>query len=519
MNSYQDLENKDQAPAQQENSTSNNGVLEKLNKYFQLVNDFENVKQDLRNHTNGYFDSLMGMIDYKFSNPVKDPNFYHYAAEAWILTILKTLRAILQEDLNQGKDYFSISFNDILEKINKIKLDEDSFIENLETLLGTYKIKDHIIKITQIKMSQIFLKKIELAKEITIQNRINENITKINFEEIIFLILKKALNFTLNELNSREEDKNSLLFLNVFTQLKKISDNENLNLFTLEDYQKELNKLLEKSDTETKNLEVELLNPVSTFYNFSIISFKDLVKEIETFNVNSSNLLKKIKFLVKSNFSRAKHLLKNTYNYINLKSSDYRVFALVNSIIDKTLIKSQSLVQTSKKKYTDVKQWVQTSPTLQNYATVTKNVYSCFNVYYYSMFDRVEKVVLPLKDIIIFYYSKSVRIFVDAKLWTGDKIKNFYTLIKQTTSDVFGEKGKGIGQVFYDSKQKVFQIIIENHEDMVKKYPNIKSVEDWLSFKLNQVQNMAPNVVSNFKKIMGLAPPEPCGDLKCEKAN
>jgi hypothetical protein len=515
MTEYQELENKDQAPVTQENSEQNKAVLKKINKYFQLANDFENVKQDLRNHTNGYLDSLLGMIDYKFSNPVKDPNFYHYAAEAWILTIFKTLRAILQEDLNQGKDYFAITFNDILEKIYKIKLDEDSFIENLETLLGTYKIKDPIIKITQIKMSQIFLKKIDSAKEITIQNKINENLTKSQFEEILLLILKKALNFTLNELNSVEEDKNSLLFLNVFTQIKKISEKDKTNnTLTLESFQNELNKLSEKSENQTKNLEVELLNPVSTFFNFSIISFRDLVKEIETFNVNSSNLLKKMKFLVKSNFSRAKYLLKNTYNYINLKSSDNRVFAIVNSIIDKTVLKSQSLVRNTKKNYNDIKQWVQMSPTVNNYATLTRNFYSCCSFYYSKMND---KVVRPVKDIIVIYYSKSVRIIVDTKEWTIDKIKNFYGLIKQTISDVFGEKGTR--QVFYDARQKVFLILIENHEDILKKYPSIKSVEDWLCSKLNQVQNFAPNMVNNFKRMIGLAAAEPCGDLKCEKAN
>ena len=500
MSQYQELENIEnkELEKKQENSNQNCAVLNRLNKYFSLLNEFERVREDLKNQTRGYLDSMLKLIKYKFTNPVKDPNFFHYASEAWLLSVFKNLRTVLHEDLNQGKDYFSITFNDLLEKIYQLKIDEECFIDYLDILLGTYKVNDHIIKITQIKMSGIFLKKIEQAKEMTIQKKINENIKRKEFEEIIFLILKKALNFTLNDLNSQEQDKNSLLYLNVYTEMRKVSSNE----LTMQLFLNEINKSSEKCESKSNISEVELLNPTSTFYNFANISLVDLLKDIKTFNVNSSNLIEKIKFLFSSNYSRAKHLVKYTYRYINLKSADNRVFALMNNILDRSVSQSQALCNFTGNNFKEIKTWF--APKLNKYFTTSKNVFNYCTNFYTIISDQIVKVIQPVKNILVLYYENSVRIILNAKTWTLEEVRTFYTQICKSFSC-----GKGLRQVVYDQKEKVFHIIIENHQELLKTCPRVKSVEDWILEKVQYLQKYDfLNVINNFKRILSLAPEE-----------
>jgi len=284
-----------------------------LNEYFQILSNFENIKQKLQEKRETILSYLFYRFGYTFSTKLTEPNFYHFAAESWFLTILNQLKVIIREEITEKKiknqECTEFTFNDLLTKIFSIVLNESLFIENLEIILGTYQIAEDVVKITQIKLGQIFIEKICKSKEDTLAKPIPANINRRNFEDVLFLVLKKAVNYTLNCLDSKQNNKDSLLLLNIFTEMKKRNkENHFLNVFIDEvNKQKEEENKEEHDESEREN-RIEILNPSSAFYYFAISSLGEVLEDIEIFNMNSDGIITKLRVLITRSYSKVRSL-------------------------------------------------------------------------------------------------------------------------------------------------------------------------------------------------------------------
>jgi len=123
--------NKNKNYVEQKNSHINNKNPNfYITKYFTLVLRFQEIKECLKSHNENYLDNLLFNLGMRAASFLKCPNFYHFCSEAWILTLFETM-------LHQDNDLHLESFNKLLEKIKKIKIDENRFTDNSEILLGT----------------------------------------------------------------------------------------------------------------------------------------------------------------------------------------------------------------------------------------------------------------------------------------------------------------------------------------------------------------------------------------------
>jgi hypothetical protein len=490
-----------------------------INKYFRLVNKFEKIKTYLKNSKEGFMNTFFNIFAYRFETPLVRPNFYHYTAEAWLLTVFKRLQMDYQEEMMKGiKDFLNYSFNDILEKIYEsytFENDEDLFIENLEVLLGTYKITDHILKITQMKLSQMFLKKIQLAKESTINKRIPEPLSKKNFEDIIFLIIQKALNLTLNELDSREEDKNSLLLLNVFTDMKakyfekhdKFESDKNLNKnFSLEEFKQELTKYRKVDESyNTSKADVEIMNPYEIFYYFSISNLGELIQDINIFIINCSGIIGKTQFMIKNNLLKMKSYLEMSKNFAMGLSNNFRLNFFINyvkNIYQILYAKEQQVVQLGKNKFFKLKSWINESAMI---STSKDIIFVGFDAMKGMIHDNVYE---PIKDVTIMYTKFGLNIFIKYGTYSKEYVMKIYNDLKRKLVELFGE-GPLI-KFRTDMQEKYLNIAIntsmiltdyEKFRNLIKNsLEQISNKEIIDSLSVNKVKSM---LVRNFRKMIG----------------
>jgi hypothetical protein len=132
------------------------------------------------------------------------------------------------------------------------------------------------------------------------------------------MIVQKALNLTLNELDTKEEDKNSLMLLNVFTEMKakyfekhdKLEENENLNKnLSLDEFKQEVFKNIKvEENVSPSKSDVEIMNPYEIFYYFSISNLGELIQDINIFIINCSGIIGKAQFLFKMEFTYELHI-------------------------------------------------------------------------------------------------------------------------------------------------------------------------------------------------------------------
>lgn len=503
-----------------------------INKYFSLVNKFEKLKTYIKNSKEGFMNTFFNLFAYRFETPLIRPNFYHYTAEAWLLTVFKRLQMDYQEEMVKGKkDFLNYSFNDILEKIYEsftFESDEDLFIENLEVLLGTYKITDHILKITQMKLSQMFLKKIQLAKESTINKRIEEPLSKINFEDILFMIVQKALNLTLNELDTKEEDKNSLMLLNVFTEMKakyfekhdRFEENENLNKnLSLDEFKEEVFKNIKVEDNVSPSKsDVEIMNPYEIFYYFSISNLGELIQDINIFIINCSGIIGKAQFLFKNNLLKMKNYLQMSKAIAMGLSNNLRLNIFVNyvtNIYQVLYSKEQQVVQIGKNKISQLKSWINDSVFI---STSKDIIFVSCDAMKGILHDQVYE---PIKDVSIMYTKFGFNIFVKYGTYSKEYIKKIYDDLRTKLIQLFGDGGPLI-KFRTDMQEKYINIAINTTmiftdyekvkilvKDFIEKISN-KEIIDSLS--VNKVKSI---LVRNFKRIIGSSPQEiEMGDLK-----
>jgi hypothetical protein len=471
-----------------------------INKYFKLVNNFDNIKKFLKENKITLLHYLFSNF-YKFSNAIEHANFYHYTVEAWILTIFKQLELKYINDLSIGiSSFLNYSFNDILEEIYSFFLNEELFIENLEILLGTYKMSDPILKITQIKLSELFLKKVEIAKSNLLHSKIPQSLSKRNFEDILFLLLKNALNLTLNELDAGENEKGSLMLLNIYTELKakltEGSDEWKYKHPILNDFIKEVNLIKNKKDSERRHkaAEVELLNPNETFYYFAICSYGLLLKDIEIFILNSSSMIERINYTIKNSFlgkiSKIKNLAFYTINLIqNLK----------NNIRNEHLAPYLHLVNQTyfQEKY---KVMTRTNNAMRNFRFWVDKAY--FTYFHESKLNLslIGVVKYTYKGMTVIF-NKVINIFISTLKWSRELTILIFEQIQLIIKDIFGEKP--LIRINNNFGEKYFKIAINkriiNYEKVVELINKLIQLFN-SNLEFNKVVRLLS--IENFKKIL-----------------
>jgi hypothetical protein len=419
---------------------------ETLLSYSLLLKRIDKIKQKINQNKNCLVNYFFNLFGYKFQNKIQNPNFYHYTSEAWILTILKQLKEEL--DNREEGEIREKSFNELLKIIKNIELDESLFIENLEFLLGTSKTSDHVIKITQMKLSQLFLKKTSLSIKETLTPELREEVSDAaSFQKILFLILEKAVNFTLNELDSKEEDKSSLLLLNVYTDLymkhREHGEENFLNEFVREIKSLKEANISNSSNNEQShsdiNLEVEVLNPCQTFYFFANSSFEELLQDIFIFSLNSGSALAKIKRYINAKYSQIKSTIRYPYQIINsisLKRGEKfgNIKTYLHNVYENYLKKNkENAIEIFENNYQKFKNWIDNSKLQELTNNFNQNSKRARELI-------VEKIYNPLKTITITYSQRSLNFFISLKDFASHKKDEIATVIEQKVKEIFGDE-------------------------------------------------------------------------------
>lgn len=134
----------------------------------------------------GYFIIFFNSITIYGRSPIKSRNFYHYITEAWILTVFSHLKNAIKAEGKIPNFKPIRNFKDLFYFIKNLKINEQLFSKNLEIILGTYDLSDNIIKVSEFKLSQQFLKKLKLIFE-------NENEMKSSFRNLKLYILSNEI--------------------------------------------------------------------------------------------------------------------------------------------------------------------------------------------------------------------------------------------------------------------------------------------------------------------------------------
>ncbi len=368
------------------------------NLYFQYIQDFFNSP------------TICGR------SPIKSPNFYHYTTEAWLLTVFTQLKNSFKSDGNSLNNKPNRNFKDLFIYIKKLKLNEQLFLKNLEIILGTYDLKDNIIKVSEFKLSQHFLIKLKYVLEskyeltssfknlkiilksqnqksccledlfnfnlyesenfnsreklnkalILKENASNdyqqENLNQkenVNFnnnsttnnenllssnnfidnnEEIFFFeknfeltksgflylikdILDKVLNYTLNELDSREKNKDSSNLYNTYhslmfskKELNKIESDNQYSFFSIYKKETEEDHNLNFSRTSEKSLKEQHKEKSIFSDSKNKIPFESFCKELKRYDFKLNNL---------SEFSNINNQTIYTINNVSSIANDF----------------------------------------------------------------------------------------------------------------------------------------------------------------------------------------------------
>lgn len=387
--------------------------------YFTILTKFRNNYKKI-NKSESYLQSL---INIKLDNPIKNINFYHYISEAWILSILFGLKQKflkdLENEISENKkitEFLGKNFNDILFDIKDIEINEQFFIDTLEILLGTDKLDDQVVKITQMKLSQLFLRKMNIARKEILEQEYCSELNRKQFEDIIYLTLLNGINLTLNELDPREDDKNSKLLLNVFLELNKNKDRQ----IDLKTYISEVNR-------KRKNIEgskdIAVLNPEITFYNFAQYELSDLINNLETFLLNNTNIDTLTVDKMRKKVGQYKQNVTSIVSYIEDSSELNLVVGYLYKISD--IFFGGRVSATTVWTYNTLKKWITIVP--EGLSLVNKIALPRYigNTYRFITRDVVGNIT-----------AKAFMLSFNVANWGKDKITNFITNASDILSNV-----------------------------------------------------------------------------------
>jgi len=281
----------------------------------------------------GYFITFFDSITIYGRSPIKSHNFYHYITQAWLLTVFGQIKNIIKSERNSSNNITIKNFKELFFFVKNIKLHEQLFLKNLEIILGTYDLTDHIIKVSEFKLSQQFLKKLKIVfdtdselkssfknlkyymqykeeKKCCLEDFFNFNLSfkgNESLKENYFNFEMNNQNYNnhdndfnnlnLNVNNNEKTDINNNIEVNLINNILVKNEEEFLNdknfdltksgfLYLLKDiFDKVLNYTLNELDTREKNKDSSKLYDT---YHFMVFS-KYFPQNLDNLFVNSEN--------------------------------------------------------------------------------------------------------------------------------------------------------------------------------------------------------------------------------------
>jgi hypothetical protein len=450
-----------------------------LIEYFSVLNDFQDIVVNMKAGRIGVLVKFANFFNIRLEYPIRDGHFYHYISEAWLLSIFHALKVKYMKELeesiyNQTKCQQLVldkNFKEILEDIQYINIDLDFFVDALEVLLGTFNILDPVIKVTQMRLSQLYLKKLNLAR-VEKLNIPGEVLNREEFERVLFKFMLYGLGYTLNELDPKVEDKDSKILIDAYTKIDNTDEFE----INFNQYISQLNKLSGKG---MENTEIELLNVEQTFFNFAKYKFSDILNSIKIFNLNFGRWQK---LLLDFTIEKANKLYINMNQLAGFvrKNSEFRLvlsylWAARNYLHDKRVVLTENTICGLKQ----LKEWI--GKGLDNNRVIligTDMLYKIINI---------ENLATQAKNVITYTTGTTYNILLNISHWSKEVIFGFTNLTRNILAQIFS-----LNNIF--DTDPMFKFSTDN-----EKYLHLEIRKNLTVFNKMKINEIINNLLAKFK--------------------
>jgi hypothetical protein len=445
----------------------------------QFVKDqFYNIKQYLHSSNSNVIKKYFSLLGYKYTSSIQNNNFFHFATEAYIISVIKEIKENLKEE-------------EILVKLLSEEVEEDDFLDNLEILIGNTNSSDDQVKISSDKLAQIFLNNIKYEKEEN-GNDYKDNSLSID------IFFKRIVNYSLNSLNYSEDEKNLDLF-NTFDKYKTVEGGLNIEKF-VEEFK---NKMYQ--DSKTKTLRQCVQNECEVYFYFAQVSFKDFINDINHFNQQSTSVIYIGIALFKAQLNSQTSKLKNLYDF-----TSKNVSSIKEDIVSKTeLVKSNCLSKLYLvNKFIGEKFNNSKAGLLNNYPAV----YDKISQYNQAYLTPIQSRMTVLKDdsysFLLNSYSKGKNSFEDVKKSIIEKVAETYKVSYEKASNFVHVSVDNLGkiaivQVCYDkinSSRTIFYSLLESIQSYVKNY----NLEQLKVLAKNTYSLGKTKMIDSYEKFLGI---------------
>lgn len=288
-----------------------------LAKTFYLLRKFEelNMKQ---NQSNSILSRLLSL--YNFHSPINRRIIFHSLSQSWLLALTKQFKNKLIEEGNL--QFNLILFEEIFLFFISTNVNLNYFYENIKKWV--YRTNHTTLSLMEFKLAQMFIEKIEENKK---QSTIIGDIypkTKKDFEERIMRIIAITVNYTLNELDSQEDNKTNLFLYTTFNSIYKKDLNKTCK------YQLFMNQIIREKEKDKQSQRENDLSDISnanlslakvqnvTLYNMKLAklffalantNYVDLLSDVRYFVFTNSAWNQKIGLIVKSILNNKQNVL------------------------------------------------------------------------------------------------------------------------------------------------------------------------------------------------------------------
>lgn len=323
-----------------------------LAKSFYLQRKFEelNMKQ---NEANSFISRLLSI--YNYHSPINRRIIFHSFSQSWILALTKQLKNKL---LSEGNLEFNlISFEEIFLFFISTKVQLNYFYENMKKCI--YRTNHTTLSLMEFKFSQVFIEKIEEnKKKITIIGDIYPQ-TKKDFGEIMMKVIVITVNYTLNEIDSQEENKSNLFLYSTFSSIFNQDMNKSYR------YQLFMNQIIKEKENKKKSNLIDINSSISLskvqnhtiysirlaklFYALANTNYADLLSDVKHFIFTHSTWNQKIGIIIKNMVNNKQNVLfrftyftiKNFINAIYTQMKSISISPLIHVSLDSKKNKSQ----------------------------------------------------------------------------------------------------------------------------------------------------------------------------------
>lgn len=443
---------------------------------------FNNIKVYLQSANSNVVKKYFSLLGYKYSSIIPNSNFFHFAAEAYIITSIK-----------EGKE--NVNMENIVKAILETDVDQNEYLENLEILIGTTDCSDNEVKFSTSKLAKIFASNVEYEK------KKNQGVSTKDFDLDRFF--RKAVNYTLNELNNDEGEEKSLELLNVYEEFVCVEGGLTLEKF-VEEYK---NRMAKKS--MTKNLKFCVQNPCEVFYFFCQTYVADLIKDLSSFNKQSTNVIYIGLAFVKAQVSHQSNKIKNYYNMSKksykkirgdigdkaevIKKETYDRLEVVNSWLKKTYSGSKNTLK-------------------EKFPSTYERLGELHEKYYVPIQKRMTVLSGDSYNFVLNTYNAGTERLSNLKNNIEEKISNAYQISKEKSShyvNIVIDKSRKIAivSVFYDklkANEEIFYKVLGSIQKEIKEF----NLERMRSMAVNAYTFGKSQVMRSYKRFLGISEEE-----------